>query len=206
MKQYKAVIFDLDGTLYDNRHLPIQLVLSDPLKAFWMLSERLARKRLMGKEFESEQDFRRTQYRMIGVKHGSTAEQARLWYEKSYMPSMVRIIGEKHPVRPWVEPLVKQLKERGMKLAVFSDYAWTREKLAALGIDQTLFDVIIDSPALGGLKPCKRSFLTVIEMLGSTPQDTLMIGDREDTDGAGARAVGMDFFNVKRQKIENLKI
>ena len=31
-------------------------------------------------------------------------------------------------------------------------------------------------------------------------EDTLYIGDREDTDGESARAVGMDFYNVKADR------
>jgi HAD superfamily hydrolase (TIGR01549 family) len=203
---YQAVIFDLDGTLYNNRHLPIQLVLSDPLKAFWMLSERIVRRRLSGCEFESEQQFRDTQYRLIGTKHGSTRQQAQEWYETSYMPLMVRLIGQKHPVNEWVKPLLNYYHSHGVKMAVFSDYAWTHEKLEALGIDQTLFDVIADGPMLGGLKPCPRSFQRVLDMLGTTSDQTLMFGDREDTDGEGCRAVGMDFLNVKKSDMSEFII
>ncbi len=198
---YKAVIFDLDGTLYNNRHLPIQLVMSNPSKAFWMLSERIVRRRLAGREFESEQDFRDTQYRLIGTKHGSTREDAKQWYENSYMPTMVRLIGERHPRYPWAVPLIDSYRQQGCKIALFSDYAWTREKLAALGIDERLFDVIVDGPGLAGLKPCKRSFMRVVEMLGATPKTTLMYGDRDDTDGAGCRDVGIKFINVKKEKL-----
>ena len=199
-ESYQAVIFDLDGTLYDNRHLPVQLVLSNPLKAFWMLSERMARRRLAGKEFESEQAFRDMQYRMIGVKHGSTREAAKQWYETSYMPSMVRLIGQYHPARKWIVKLIDSYRNCGIKLAVFSDYAWTHEKLAALGIDESFFDVIADGPQLAGLKPCKRSFIRVAELLAVPANSILMIGDRDDTDGVGALAAGMDFINIKKIK------
>ena len=199
-KSYQAVIFDLDGTLYDNRHLPIQLVLSNPLKAFWMLSERMARRRLAGKEFDSSQALYDTLYHTIANKHYSTPHKAQRWYEESYMPTMVRLIGERHPIREEIVPLIEHYRNRGMKIALFSDYAWTHDKLSVLGIDESLFDIITDGLSLAGLKPCKRSFMRVLELLHSTADTTLMIGDRDDTDGAGAKSVGMDFINIKKLK------
>lgn len=206
MKHYSAIIFDLDGTLYNNAHLPFQLVTSNPSKALWMLSERIARKRLAGREFDSEDLLYAEMFRQIGKTHRSSINAAEQWYKTSYMPTMVRLIGEKHPKYDWVLPLIEILRNRKCKLAVFSDYGFVHEKLAALGIDESLFDIIVDGPSLGGLKPCKRSFMRVVEMLGSTTQTTLMFGDRESTDGEGCRQVGIDFINVKKTDMNKLLI
>ena len=40
----KAVIFDLDGTLFDKKNLPLNLIMADPLYALVLKNERTARK------------------------------------------------------------------------------------------------------------------------------------------------------------------
>ena len=42
-EKISAVIFDLDGTLYDNKRLPLRLILADPLNVLTLAAERKAR-------------------------------------------------------------------------------------------------------------------------------------------------------------------
>ena len=92
--------------------------------------------------------------------------------------------------------MLRSLNSRGVKAAVFSDYGFVKEKLDALGIDPGLFDGLYDAASLGGLKPCRKSFLKVIDSLGVRPEEALMVGDRSDTDGAGALGCGMQFIHL----------
>lgn len=49
--KYRAVVFDLDGTLYDNKGLPLKLVLAD-IPNMWVLgAERKARKLIKGADY-----------------------------------------------------------------------------------------------------------------------------------------------------------
>ena len=43
----------------------------------------------------------------------------------------------------------------------------------------------------------KASFEKICQEMGLQPSDCLMVGDRDDTDGKGARSVGMAFTLVK---------
>ena len=45
-------------------------------------------------------------------------------------------------------------------------------------------------------KPHPALFLCALDRLGLAPQDAVMIGDNPATDGTGAVALGMRFFNV----------
>ena len=52
IEKYKSVIFDLDGTLYDNKGLPLKLVLAD-IPNMWVLgAERKARKNIKGQDHQ----------------------------------------------------------------------------------------------------------------------------------------------------------
>ena len=87
-------------------------------------------------------------------------------------------------------------KARGLQMAIYSDYGDVLDKLAALGIDDKLFDLIIDAPELGALKPSKESARKVMDLLKADPQTTLFVGDRDDKDGESARAVGARFLLI----------
>lgn len=190
---FNAVIFDLDGTLYEKPHIGLYLVGSQVFRGNVIQSgrERKLRKKLKGQYFGSEEAFHKAFFDALG------GERARDWYYNSYIPSMVRIMRKHYHLNPWVEDVLKKLRNQGVKTAVFSDYSCTRERLKALDFDLSWVDYIFEAPALGGLKPCKESFEAVCRTMGEKPEDCLMVGDRKDTDGAGAATIGMAFLLVK---------
>lgn len=193
----KAVIFDLDGTLYNKKGLPLRLIAADVPHMFMLGNERKARKELMGRWLGDEQAYYEALYARVAEMSHSTADKARRWYEDRYMPQMQRILKRHYHVEPWAEGMMADLRQRGIRTAVYSDYGCLRERLEALGFDCSWVDVVADAPALGGLKPCKESALSLCTMLGVDPTDTLMVGDRDDTDGESARRCGMRFQCVK---------
>jgi putative hydrolase of the HAD superfamily len=75
---------------------------------------------------------------------------------------------------------------------VFSDYR-AEDKLRALGLS---VDVIRDATAtdVARLKPNPYGFLRVAELLEVSPSRCLIIGDRDDRDGAAAKRAGFVFL------------
>ena len=196
----EVVFFDLDGTLYENRELKWRM----PLSAFGGPGA-LRNLRLMAAERGCRRTIARgpqglagydTLFSLMSSKTGVPAEQVREWFNGWYMPLMVRQISRHCKPREGVVARLQALRRDGVRLAILSDYGFIREKLDALGIDPGLFEVLLDAPSLGGFKPFADVFRAACQRLGCAPQDSIMVGDRPDTDG-GSEAVGVRFLNIK---------
>lgn len=190
------MIFDLDGTLYDKSGLAVRMV----RRLFWCLplvmAERLARRNMHYTQYASEEEYNDAFFHFMARGHWWSAGMAEQWYHSVYMPAMIRLIHRYHHPREEVMELVEEAKNRGMKLAVYSDYGCVEEKMEALGISTEPFDILIAAPQLGALKPSEPCARRVLEMLDAQPDTTLFVGDRDDKDGASAKAVGAKFLKV----------
>jgi HAD superfamily hydrolase (TIGR01549 family) len=92
--------------------------------------------------------------------------------------------------------LMESLRQQGVTLAAWSDYPAT-EKLSRLGLS---FDFTVSScdADVRSLKPNPSGLDKVMRLAGATPERTLVVGDRDDHDGAAARAQGTDFILVPK--------
>lgn len=202
----KAVIFDLDGTLYDNTSLPREVVLHSLFHLHMLLAERVCRLHMSGRYYGGKGATYQELFRRMGAFTHRSPDAAAAWYWKKYMPLQVKMLKRHHHPKPWVKETLATLRGKGIKIACFSEYAFIREKLSALGIDPGDFDYLIDAPTAGGCKPCRKAFLYVAKKIGCYPADILVVGDREDTDGAGAESSNMQFFLVPKHDTQTLDI
>ena len=194
--QHQLVIFDLDGTLYNKRRLSLRMLLHAPFDMLKMLAERKTRASMKGLYIGAEHFTPAYFDRLARGMHTSPA-RAKQWYQERYMPLMVKLIGQYQPIGEWVMPFVNECKERGVKMVVLSDYDFAQEKLQALGIDTQHFDWVVSAPELGGLKPAAELLQLVAQQMGVAAEQCLVIGDRQDTDGAMACATGAAFFPIQ---------
>jgi HAD superfamily hydrolase (TIGR01549 family) len=95
---------------------------------------------------------------------------------------------------------LSRLRTRGINVGVLSDYARVEERLARLAIDPALFDSLASAESAGALKPAPRPFLEMCSAWGIDPGETLVVGDRFDTDGAAAKSAGMQFLKIGDKK------
>ena len=192
----KLIVFDLDGTLYNKRGLSLRMVLHAPLDIRKMQAERATRASMKGIWLRDEKHFHDTYFQRLAARMHCSATAAEQWYNQRYMPLMVKMIGKYQPLNEWVLPFIHDCQHTGILLVLLSDYGFAKEKLQALGLSPTLFDWVISAPELGGLKPAPELMRIITERMGVAPQECLVIGDRDDTDGEMARRTNAPFRKV----------
>ena len=195
----KVVVFDLDGTLYNKNGMVMRMLFSALLEWRMMFVERRTRKKLRGVWMGDKDSFYDMYFREMSNGRLFSAEYARWWYNTRYMPLMVRVIKKYYQPVEWLEPFVSQCKTLGVRIVVLSDYGHTKEKIQALGLDDTMFDWVVSAPELGGLKPACQLLEKVAAKMGILPNQCLVIGDREDTDGELAKSVNTPFYLVEQE-------
>ena len=186
------VVFDVDGTLYDQRRLRpamLGLLLADALRTRSLATLRMLRTFRRVRESLGDapvEAFMQEQYARTALRHGMRAEDverlASEWLERKPLPMLAACRY------PHVDALFAALLRSGRQVAVFSDYP-AAAKLEALGL-QVDHVVCATDPHIGRLKPDPAGLVAIMRACGAAPQRTLMVGDRADRDGAAARRAG----------------
>ena len=198
MADHDAWLVDLDGTLY--HAVPVKFAMT------WELMIGGARVVQVLRRF-------RQQHEVLRHEAPSGANAYRIQLERAAAVSgmdvaaVERAVVEWMHVRPgkWISRFrrdslldeIRAFRSSGGRTALVSDYP-ARQKLASLGASE-LFDVVIANGEPDGpswIKPDPSGYLRAAERLGIAASRCLVIGDREDADGAAARAAGMGFRRV----------
>jgi FMN phosphatase YigB (HAD superfamily) len=191
----KGIIFDFDGTLFDNILIPFYLIAACPFDLFRIRKERLIRRRFTGCDYASPDEYYKAFFTALGKACFCSPKRIQNWYFNRYMPRMVRVLKKHYQFRPGARDLFRSFADSDvMRVAVYSDYPFLKERLEALGLSPGP-DILLYGPeSFGAQKPAAGPFLRIAAALGAAPEETLVIGDREDTDGLGAFRAGMHFF------------
>ena len=192
----RLVVFDLDGTLYSKRHLVLRMPLRYPWDIPMMLKERKTRASLKGCWVGNSKSMNKLFFSKMTENNSISSLEAEEWFYNQYLPRMVKMLHRHYRVSDWVVPFINHCRSKGIKIVVLSDSQFTKEKLEAIGLSPDLFDWVISSPEIGGLKPAPQLLRTVVEKMSVDMSECLVIGDREDTDGEMARANGAAFYLV----------
>ncbi|MSS64508.1 HAD family hydrolase [Velocimicrobium porci] len=194
----KAVIFDLDDTLYDYEysHERAMLILRDYcVKKFSISVE------YFENSFNKAKDIVKEQLGNVGASHNRML----------YMQKFLEIIGEKSSVYAlelynqywnamletietfdYVMPLFQKLNNLEIKIAILTDLTAHIQyrKIKHLGIAEYI-DMIVTSEEAGREKPDKKMFDLIIKKLSLKPHQMIMIGDSYRKDILGAEAAGI---------------
>ena len=186
------VVFDVDGTLYDQHALRYRMVpdlLLDAMrhrtlsklrviKAYREMRERLAE--VEAEDFESQ---------LLAATVESTGASEL---------QIQAIVGEWMETRPLaylrsfrypgLDELFAGLKQSGKVIGVFSDYP-ARAKLDVLGLAA---DHVVSAPEarVGRLKPHPKGLQVLMADAGFSAAQTILIGDRVERDGYAAKRAG----------------
>jgi putative hydrolase of the HAD superfamily len=196
-RRIRAVLFDLDGTLY--RQTPVRSLMALELLTLpfsgWLKAPQ--RWRALRAYRKAQEQLRATDARGSGAAQlAAAARQTGLRVEE-----VERLVNEWMLARPLkylrlcrargLEPLLSFLEEAGVRIGVLSDYP-AESKLQALGLNGLFSPVLCTSaPEVSALKPSPRGFLLACRTWKLPPRDVLFVGDRPDVDAAGASAAGM---------------
>jgi FMN phosphatase YigB (HAD superfamily) len=195
-----AWLVDLDGTLYSLRLVKLAMVAElavagwsamATLRSFRAEHERLRRELEQGTDDPYALQLQRTAA-ALGVPTTEVAPLVAEW--------MIRRPGKWLRLfrRRTLLAEIERFRRAGGRTALVSDYP-AQDKLRALGARE-LFDVLVANGEPGGpgrLKPWPDGLLMAAERLAVAPETCLVLGDREDADGAAARAAGMQFRLVR---------
>lgn len=197
-KDIKAFVFDLDGTLYKiGFFTKISYVMNNIKHLSFFVAHRKAMKDLRKEDHGSKQVYFEKLFGKMAELTGSGKETIEQWYLNDFRKDFINTLANNFRKNKALESVVGILKGMGFKTAVLSDFGFIEERLEALNIDKHLFNVLVSGEEEGALKPQIRPLMKIADEFGVQPENTVLIGDREDTDGAVAEKAGMEFINVK---------
>ena len=196
-KCVRAVVFDLDGTLYRQKYVRFRMA----LKLFvHVIAHRHGWRDLMVLKHYRENRDRLAEARVENVsilQFKATARAYRLPENQ-----VAGIVHKWMNVKPLcllraarykdIARVFSALRARRVKIGVLSDYP-VEDKLVFLGLKA---DVVCCSTEadVDCLKPEPAGLLKTIEMLGLVPDVCVMIGDRADRDGLCAKSASIPFL------------
>ena len=103
---------------------------------------------------------------------------------------------------PDVLTVLNALKQRGIRLAVVSNWPRGLESFChEMNMDH-FFDVIIASADIGIEKPDPRIFGEALRLLHASPESVVHVGDTMDEDIAGALSAGLQAVLLDRQDLQ----
>jgi putative hydrolase of the HAD superfamily len=197
----RGVILDVDGTLYEQRKLRLRM-LGEILRYTAFSMKGLTAIKVINRFRKNREDLARSQIR------DASCLQFSLVANELDLPTelVVSIVDEwitRRPLkylrtlrRAGVAEFVSEMQSRNIRIGVLSDYD-AAPKLAALELraDAT-FHSLQDSQ--GYLKPHPFGLEAILRRLDLNAGDCVMIGDREDHDGACSAALGVPFLLCDR--------
>lgn len=198
----KAVIFDVDGTLYDQRALHRCMFLA--LVAYylahpWCLSDlkilRDFRREREKNTFEVVPDLENAQYIWGAQANGVSPRRVYDVVQKWIFRIPLRyILCCKYA---GVSEFFDNLHSRGIPTVIFSDYP-AAEKIAALRLSACSIFCATDKK-INRFKPDPKGLFVIAGTLGVSVEQCLLIGDRDDRDGDCARRAGMRYLIIERR-------
>ncbi|WP_051434698.1 HAD family hydrolase [Desulfonatronum lacustre] len=201
----KAVIFDVDGTLYDQprlrrkmcRELAVHCIRS-PMTGLGTIKTLAVFRRLRESMPTMEVvNVAHTPYAMTAQRLNSPLEHVRrIVHEWMFHRPLRHLPSCKFP---GLDSFLEHLTMRGVATAVFSDYP-AQAKTQSMGLT---FSLLLDAEdeRVDRLKPDPKGLIVCSELLNLDTAECLFVGDRDDRDGECARRAGMPYFLYSKSSL-----
>lgn len=195
----QAVLFDVDGTLYNQTKLRYIMsfkilfnAITSPttakrtinvIKCYRIAQEILREKKIYSTE-NGEGQLKLTS-QLSKTDESEVRKIVKKWFEE--IPLKVIPDCKKNNL----EKTFEWIYDNGFKIGLYSDYD-SIEKARVLNIDKYISVYVSSSDSsVGVFKPDPKGFLVASEKLGVAPENVMYVGDRFDVDLKGANAAGM---------------
>lgn len=209
---YKAVCFDIDGTLYPKSLMNCRLVrlyLRHPVFVNAYMKNRKAFRRYQD-SFKKDIPLFWREAMIIQNKSGKEPETAfneetyRKTYDKlqKFFYEPMKKMYEKTPLYDGVKETLTKLKSKGIRVGLLSDFPLFDNKLKGLGIEE-LVDFAISSDDIGFLKPSVHCMDKLLYNLNMDRTEVLYVGDSYDKDILGSKNANMDGVLVNSKKSQD---
>ncbi|MBP2349505.1 putative hydrolase of the HAD superfamily [Kribbella aluminosa] len=203
----KAVVFDLDDTLFDHsgsaerglRGWVAELGVppTDELVARWFeIEERVYPAWLAGEL--THQGQRRERMRQFLPLLGLTVPTTDAGLDEVF-EGYLKLYRGNWVAFPDARPALEVARGNGWRIGVLTNGSTAQQnaKLSAIGLAD-LVDVVCASESLGVSKPDPLAYQRVCEELGVEPEDALMVGDNLELDVLAARKAGLTARHLDR--------
>ena len=185
----QAVLFDLDGTLYD-RDLLVQTLINEQFAVFRKELGNVDRPSYVQRIVNLDDHGLGNKlelYKMIGMEW----ELSRELSDRLHADFWSRYIRHCKVSEDTITTL-EQLRRHQKHLGVITNGAtkWQQQKLDSLGITP-LFDTVLISETEGLKKPDRAIFERALDRLSVRHEEAMFVGDNPEADVAGARAAGL---------------
>ena len=202
----KALVFDVDGTLYRQGRLRRKIayrlaraVAQSPAEGLQALrairAYRRAQETLRSRK-DPCIDVAQAQLHLAAQDTGMPLEQVRRWVVQWMEHEPMTLL--RACVMEDLHHTLGQARKQGLRLGVFSDYP-ANDKLRAMGV-LDLFDAVVTAqdPEVQRFKPHPRGIEVTMDRLGVSNWEAIYIGDRADVDAEAADRAGVRCVIVRR--------
>lgn len=209
----KAVLFDLDNTLYDYEPVhkkavdSVYVLLKSKLNVSRVKFERLFKqsKNEIHKELSGTASaHNKVLYfqRLIEKLHKTVNPEITLKLYEAYWGTFLKNIK----LKPGVKQTLKKLKQKNMKVVIVSDLTTHIQlrKIKKIGITKYV-DYLVTSEEAGSEKPHSIMFLLALNKINMLPEEVIMVGDSKIKDIEGANSVGIDTVLISSKKTNTNK-
>jgi FMN phosphatase YigB (HAD superfamily) len=195
----RAVLFDVDGTLYHARPMRLRMAatllllpLRGPFRALRVMKQLRGYRHALEevRDWPSSADNVATSHlnraaELSGEDPERVWATVQDWFIKRPLPHLKRCL------RAGTIDLLKQLRDDHCQIGFFSDYP-VEDKLDAMGIRE-FASVCLSAgdPSVNAFKPRPNGFARACELWNLPPEEVLYVGDRPEVDAKGSTAAGM---------------
>ena len=208
----KAVIFDLDNTLYDyttcDKHAS-EMLCNYACDKYGISPE------VFYQKYEQSKKSVKDKLGNVGASHN------RILFMQNFLENLGKLPANgaldlydvywndmlnNMKLFPYVEPLLDYLEQNSIKIALLTDLTAhiQHRKIKALGLENRI-KILVTSEEAGEEKPSGIPFELIRQKLNVPAKEILMIGDNYDRDITGALNAGMKALHFKKELADNMK-